>query len=502
MVRSSPLKRANPYLRKHRKWPLSPYKAKWHQTFNQQQAMQNLKQSLTMPPAIQQQQQKSNQPYILSSLIHSFDVYNCEPTPEAYHFIIKTLAETSQFCQLLSVLDYLERNEKFETPEYILADLIKLYADANKIHDSINLFYRISKFRCVPSVYSLNTLLSVLCRNKERIKMVPQILLKSQLMNIRIEESCFRLLIRALCRINRVGYAIEMLNGMINDGFSVDSRTFSLVLASVCEEKDLSSVQVLGFLEGIRKLGFCPGMVDYTNVIRCLVKKEKGLEALNVLNKMKLDGIKPDIVCYGMVMSGVVADEDYVKAEKLFDELLVLGLVPNVHTYNVYINCLCKKNNVEAGIKMIACMEELGCKPNVITYYTLLRELCKVGELGRSKELMREMGLKGIAMNLQTYSIMINGLVSKGEVIEACYLLEEVLDKEFCPPSLMFDKAICGLCHRGLVCRALELLKKMGEKNVSPGARVWKALLLSSGSKLDFSNTSLTGLVDNLKNDI
>ncbi|XP_044484386.1 pentatricopeptide repeat-containing protein At2g38420, mitochondrial [Mangifera indica] len=493
MARSSALNRANPYLRKYRKWPLSPYKAKWHQTFNQQQAMQNLKQSLTMPPPLQQ---KPNEPHILSSLIHSFNIYNCEPTPEAYHFIIKTLAETSQFCQLLSVLDHLERNEKFETPEHILADLIKLYADANKIHDSIDLFNRISKFRCVPSVYSLNTLLSVLCRNKEWIKMVPQIFLKSQRMNIRIEESCFRVLIRALCRINRVGYAVEMLNGMMNDGLSVNSRTFSLILASVCEEKYLSSVQVLRFLEEIRKLGFCPGMVDYTNVIRCLVKKEKYLEALNVLNKMKLDGIKPDIVCYGMVMSGFVADEDFEKAEKLFDELLVLGLVPDVYTYNAYINCLCKKNNVEAGIKMVACMEELGCKPNVSTYNTLLQELCKVGEIERSKELVREMGFKGIAINLQTYSIMIDGFVSRGEVIEACDLLEEVLDKNFCPPSLMFEEAICGLWHRGFVARALELLKKMGGKNVSPGARVWKALLLSSGFELDFSNTSLIGLVD------
>lgn len=106
------------------------------------------------------------------------------------------------------------------------------------------------------------------------------------------------------------------------------------------------------------------------------------------------------------------------------------------------------------------------------------------------------MGFKGIAINLQTYSIMIDGFVSRGEVIEACDLLEEVLDKNFCPPSLMFEEAICGLWHRGFVARALELLKKMGGKNVSPGARVWKALLLSSGFELDFSNTSLIGLVD------
>ncbi|KDO63309.1 hypothetical protein CISIN_1g039177mg [Citrus sinensis] len=446
MVRSSALKRANLHLRKHRKWPLSPYKAKWHQTLDQQQAKQNVKQSLTTPPT-KQQQQIPKQPHILSSLLHSFSIYNCEPPPEAYHFVIKTLAENSQFCDISSVLDHIEKRENFETPEFIFIDLIKTYADAHRFQDSVNLFYKIPKFR-----------------------------------------------------INRVGFAIEILNCMINDGFCVDGKTCSLILSSVCEQRDLSSDELLGFVQEMKKLGFCFGMVDYTNVIRSLVKKEKVFDALGILNQMKSDGIKPDIVCYTMVLNGVIVQEDYVKAEELFDELLVLGLVPDVYTYNVYINGLCKQNNVEAGIKMIACMEELGSKPDVITYNTLLQALCKVRELNRLRELVKEMKWKGIVLNLQTYSIMIDGLASKGDIIEACGLLEEALNKGLCTQSSMFDETICGLCQRGLVRKALELLKQMADKDVSPGARVWEALLLSSVSKLDFVNTSFIRLVDQILN--
>ncbi|KAL5740273.1 hypothetical protein ACOSP7_029148 [Xanthoceras sorbifolium] len=493
MVRSSYLKRTNLYLRQHRKWPLSPYKAKWHQTFNQQQAMQNLKKSLS-----QEEQDPNNQaPHLLYSLLHSFTIYNCDPTPQAYLFVIKTLAKTSQFPHIRYVLDHLENNENFETPDSFFTDLFKIYADAGRIQDAVCLFYRIPKFRCVPSVHLLNTLLSVVCRNRECTKVVPKILLQSQLMNIRIEESSFRVLIGCLCRMNRVGFALEIFNCMINDGFLIDAKTFSLILSSVCEQKKgLSGVEVLGFLQEMKRLGFCPGMADYTNVIRYLVKIKKGLEALSVLSQMKLDGIKPDVVCYTMVMSGVIAEEDYEKADKLFDELLVLGLVPDVYTYNVYINGLCKQNKVEAGIKMIACMEELRCKPNAITYNTILQALCKVGELSKSRELVREMRLKGNAPNLHTYNIMINGLVSTSEIVEACSLLTEVLDKFSCPPSFIFDDTLCGLCYRGMVSAVVELLKEMADKNVSPGARVWKALLLSSGSKLDFMDTSLIDLVD------
>jgi pentatricopeptide repeat protein len=504
MVRPSSLKgpkAPNNFLRKHRKWPLSPYKTKWHQTFNQQQAMQTLKQAAaaattTVLAAAQENPIKHQQPHLLSTLVHSFNTYNCDPTPSAYHYVLKTLARTSQFHHIPLVLDRLERVEKFQTPEYVFTELIQIYSNADKLQEAVDLFYGIDRFRCVPSVYSLNSLLSVLCRKSEGLRMVPQVLLKSQFMNIRVEESTFRILVSALCRVRRVGYAIEILNCMINDGYELNVRICSLILSSLCEQRDLSRVEVMGFVERMRKLGFCPGMKDYSNVIRFLVRGGKGLDALEVLNRMKVDGIKPDIFCYTMVINGVILEGDYGKADELFDELLVLGLVPDVYTYNVYIFGMCKQNNVEAGIKMIASMEELGCKPNVITYNTIMDALCKVGKLSRMRELVKDMGWKGVEFNLRTYRIMLEGFVGKGEIIEACALSEEMLEKCFCPRCAAFDEIIFGLCQKGLVCKAVELIKKMIGKNVVPGPMAWEALLLSAGSKLSFSETILTGLVN------
>ena len=89
------------------------------------------------------------------------------------------------------------------------------------------------------------------------------------------------------------------------------------------------------FVERMKKFCFCSGIMDYSNVIRFLVKERKGFDALVVLNQMKVHGIKLDIVCYTMVLRGVIVEGDFGKADELFDELLVLGLVPDVCTYNV-----------------------------------------------------------------------------------------------------------------------------------------------------------------------
>ncbi|XP_010264482.1 PREDICTED: pentatricopeptide repeat-containing protein At2g38420, mitochondrial [Nelumbo nucifera] len=469
-------------MRRKRRWPRSvAYKGKWQETFSEQQAIEMLKQAAALTP--QPQQENVSEPYLLSSLINSFSSYCCEPTSFAYSFIIKAMTINSQFDKLPPVLDRLEKVEKFEPPEQIFIDLIRIYGAANMLQDAADIFFRIPNFRCVPSVYSLNALLLVLCKKREGLQMVEQVLLRTQAMNIRLEESSFKILITSLCKINKVGYAIEMLNLIPQCGYSPNVELYSLILLSMCKCGDFTHVEVLDFLEEMRKAGFVPSRVDYANVIRFLVKEDRGMDALNLLNQMKIDGMKPDTICYTMVLDGVVSAEDFQKAEELFDEMLVLGLVPDIYTYNVYINGLCKQNDVKAGFKLLDCMEQLECKPNVVTYNTLLDALCKLGDLTGAEKLVKKMELKGVQGNLHTYRIFIDGFVHKGEVVKAYGLLKEMLDRGFLPSSSTFDEIIYLFCERGLMCEAVKLLEEMVRRAASPGTKVWKALLLGYGFK-------------------
>ncbi|XP_022157334.1 pentatricopeptide repeat-containing protein At2g38420, mitochondrial isoform X2 [Momordica charantia] len=435
MASFSVVKRSNNFLRKHRKWPFSPYKTKWHQTFDQDEALRILKQAANSP-----EQSNSDQPYLLSALVSSFKAYCCHPTPNAYHFVLKTLARTSQFHHIPLVLDRLERVEKFETPEYIFADLIKFYGRMNRIQDAITIFRRIPMFR--------------------------------------------------------VGHAMEIFNNMITEGYGLNPGICSFILSSLCEQKRSSSSEVLSFLEQMRQKGFCPCVVDYSNIIKFFVRRGMSSDALDLLNKMKADGFKPDIVSYTMVLNGVIGDGDYKMADELFDELLLFGLIPDIYTYNVYIHGLCKQGDPGAGIQMISRMEELGCKPNVITYNILLETFCKTRKLDEARKLRSEMQLKGLAENLLTFRIMINGLFNNGEVIEACIILEEMLGGCFPPQISTFGEILSWLCKRGMVGKALELLTLMVGKNFSPGAKAWEILLLSSGNELTSVKSLETTLGD------
>ncbi|XP_015961160.1 pentatricopeptide repeat-containing protein At2g38420, mitochondrial isoform X1 [Arachis duranensis] len=488
MVRNHLSKRANKYLRKFRKWPHSPYKTSWHHNFAEEQAMETLKR------ATLELGSNNNHPFLLSTLIDSFKSYSCDPTPKAYFFLIKTLTQHSHFQDIPPVLDHIENMESFETPEFMLMHLIGFYCHVGMVQYALDLFYRIPRFRCTPTVRSLNLLLSLLCRRPKWIGMVPNVLLKSQHMSVRFEESTFRVLIKALCGMKMVGYAVKMMKIMIDDGFSLDAEICSSIISSMCKQSDLTGTDALVVWGDMKKLGFSPGVMDYTNLMRFLVKEGKVMDAFEILNQMKKDGIKPDSVCYTIVMNGTVKEGDYVKLDELFEEMLVLGIIPDVYTYNVYINGLCKQNNLDDALKIIASMEDLGCEPNVVTYNTLLGALFMADDLSKVRGLVKEMRMKGIEMNLHTYRIILDGFVGKDEIQEACVLLEEMLEKCFYPRSSAFDDIIVQMCRKGLITEALELMKKNAAKNFIPGARAWEALL-NSTSELSYSQASFSGLL-------
>nr|AAM98219.1 unknown protein [Arabidopsis thaliana]AAP49514.1 At2g38420 [Arabidopsis thaliana] len=437
------------FMRKYRKIPHSSFKTKWNENLKQKYAMEELRSNLLTD---------SENASVMRTLLSSFQLHNCEPTPQAYRFVIKTLAKSSQLENISSVLYHLEVSEKFDTPESIFRDVIAAYGFSGRIEEAIEVFFKIPNFRCVPSAYTLNALLLVLVRKRQSLELVPEILVKACRMGVRLEESTFGILIDALCRIGEVDCATELVRYMSQDSVIVDPRLYSRLLSSVCKHKDSSCFDVIGYLEDLRKTRFSPGLRDYTVVMRFLVEGGRGKEVVSVLNQMKCDRVEPDLVCYTIVLQGVIADEDYPKADKLFDELLLLGLAPDVYTYNVYINGLCKQNDIEGALKMMSSMNKLGSEPNVVTYNILIKALVKAGDLSRAKTLWKEMETNGVNRNSHTFDIMISAYIEVDEVVCAHGLLEEAFNMNVFVKSSRIEEVISRLCEKGLMDQAVELL--------------------------------------------
>ncbi|KAI4324484.1 hypothetical protein MLD38_029971 [Melastoma candidum] len=415
------LKRGNRFLRKNRKWPLPSYYSRWHLALRQEEALQSLKTAAKSYPI----------PDAVSTLLDSFSSHDCDPTPQSYGFLLNLLCSTGQYRQIPPLLDRLEKVEAFEVPEFVFRQLISSYGGMGRVDDAIDLFYRIPRFRCVPTVHSLNALLFMLCSKGESARMVPAVLSKCREMGVRVDESSFRVLIGALCRFRKVGWAVEVVRIVVGEGFGVDVETCSRILSYWSDQGavDRAGIGILGFVEEMRKIGFCPEVVDYANVIKFLMRNEKVSDAYNVLNQMKDEGVWPNVACYTMIMSGLIKEDEFEKADELFDELLVSGMVPDVSAYNVYIMSLCKRDDIEAAIEVASGMGELGCHPNEATYLIIFERLIKAGNLSRAEMLLKEIQAKGIQLNRRNYQFLIDSFLAVSEVKEVVDLPDGLLDK-------------------------------------------------------------------------
>ncbi|XP_020101953.1 pentatricopeptide repeat-containing protein At2g38420, mitochondrial [Ananas comosus] len=427
----------------------------------------------------------------VSLLTDSFRAYDSAPTPAAYSFALSHLFRHPHLLgsHLPQILSHLESSDQSPTPEAIFLDLIRNFGKFGLIREALDVFFKIPRLRCAPTAKSLNLLLGILCRRKEGLLLVRDVLLRSPELNIRIEESTFRVLVRALCRIGKVGSAIELMRLMPLHECEPDAKMYSLVLRTIC--KELGSAEAVDFLEEMRSVGFVPSVPECNAVIGALVRDGKVNDAYFVLNQMIFDGRRPDVGSYNMVLSGLSSKGNFKEVDELFDEMLLTGTVPDKFTYNTYIDGLCKRGDFERAGRMVECMGRVGCNPDIETYNILIAGYVRVSEIRKAREVMNEVRENGIRWNSHTFRILIDGLCLEGRMMEAYQLFLEMLREGCDPGPSSFDRLVCGLCEKGLFSEAIQVLMEMVGRSYAPDARSWTAILEGLEMSSNLSNTCL-----------
>ncbi|XP_074586134.1 uncharacterized protein LOC141841839 [Curcuma longa] len=362
------------------RWFASSHNGKRQRSLSEQLAMETLKKKIAEEP--------NDGTNYISILINCFRSYGTDPSPSAYAFVIRHLFRKRMLAHVSSVLEHLEKDERFDVPEGIFVTVIQNFGRTGRLQDAVDLFFRIPKFRSTPSAVSLNALLAVLCESKEGLAMVGDVLSKAPEMNIRFEATTFSILIEALCQNGKLSFAMELLEMMQLHDCDPDARLYSIVLLSFCKQG--GSAQVIEFLEKIQNAGFVPGALEYSHVISLLIDEGKADDAHSFLELMRMEGQRPGIMMYDRILDAFILANDFKKADDLFDEMLLIGLVPCSTTYNTYINGLCKQGSVEKARRMLTCMERAGCKPDVQTFNTVIDGYTKAGDMAKAKELMQE----------------------------------------------------------------------------------------------------------------
>ncbi|XP_077219902.1 pentatricopeptide repeat-containing protein At1g02060, chloroplastic-like [Tasmannia lanceolata] len=172
--------------------------------------------------------------------------------------------------------------------------LIRSYGKAGLLRESVRVFNKMKEIGVPRSVFSFNSLLSVLLRRGRTVmakKLYDEMVSVDRILP---DVYTFNTLIRGFC-----------LNSMVDEGFM--------------------------FFKEMSRSGCDPDIVTYNTLVDGLCRAGKVRIAHNLLNGMrsKSSELNPNVITYTTLIRGYCEKQSVEEALEMFDEMLSRGLKPN-----------------------------------------------------------------------------------------------------------------------------------------------------------------------------
>ncbi|XP_038972426.1 pentatricopeptide repeat-containing protein At2g17525, mitochondrial [Phoenix dactylifera] len=316
----------------------------------------------------------------------------------------------------------------------------------------------------------------------------------------------YNTLIHALCRNGKVGTARSLMREMNTPS----DITFNILISAFCG--DGSVVQALVMLEKCFDLGFVPDAISVTKIVELLCNHSRAMEAVELLERVENKGGVVDTVAYTTLIKGLCRMKKPQVGRRVLKEMESKGVLPNVHTYNSLISGFCDSGKLGLAMELFEEMRMDGISPNFKTFDTLIRGLCFGGRItdGLKVVSLMEEERGGHGDSISPYNSVLYGLYKEGSMEEAFEFLNRMASSfpravdrslrilRFCqenkveeakmvydqmvgegdiPSVLIYESLIEGLCKEGNVREAFDLMNLMVEKDLFPEVSTFNALI-------------------------
>ncbi|XP_020584489.1 pentatricopeptide repeat-containing protein At2g17525, mitochondrial isoform X2 [Phalaenopsis equestris] len=424
------------------------------------------------------------------------------PTPSVYQALIRSLLSFRRFDTALEVLSNLPSSPD----EATLVALFRELGRAGMTHRALQLFDELPDLFNLPNPPSLKVLNSILdllvvdnidhSRHFFRKKMKGRgddhtfgILMKGLCRTNRIAEGfklltlmkktglkpnpvIYNTLIHALCRNGKVGRARSLMAEMDNPS----DVTFSILISAYCREGSL--VQALVMLEKSFDFGFVPDAITVTKIVELLCGHDRAMEAMEIFERVEKRGGVVDIVAYNTLIKGYCEVAKPEVGRRVMREIERKGCLPNTQTYNVLISGFCESEKMDSAIDLFREMEMDGISPGFNTYDTLIRGFCLAGRVGDGLKLLNLMEEQwGENVNyISPYNYILYGYYKEGRMEEAYEFLHKRMGSSF-PRAKERSLRILSFCTEDRIEEALLVYEGMVNEGDLPSVLVYASLI-------------------------
>ncbi|KAK4257023.1 hypothetical protein QN277_006669 [Acacia crassicarpa] len=201
----------------------------------------------------------------------------------------------------------------------------------------------------------------------------------------------------------------------------------------------------------------------YDGIHRSLTSTGKFDEAEKIVEVMRKDGYEPDNITYSQLVFGLCKVGRLEEACRVLDEMESCGCIPDIKTWTILIKGHCAANEVEKALLCFARMIEKGGEADADLLDVLVNGFLKKKKIDGAYNLLLEMvGKCRVFPWKATHKNLIDKLLEVRKFDEALELLRLMKQQNFPPFSEPFVKYISEV---GTVEDAEEFLKVLSLKS-------------------------------------
>ncbi|TVU32283.1 hypothetical protein EJB05_24007, partial [Eragrostis curvula] len=260
----------------------------------------------------------------------------CPPNVVTYNVLIRALCDHGKFDVVEQVL--VESRTKDWKPSAVTYNT---YMDGlckkGMVKEALKQLDAMRSEGLDPTTFTLSVILNCLCHNS-MISEAVSYLEGSTASDLCADVVAYNTVMSRLCDVGRWSSVLKLMTDMIKKGIDPNTRTFNILIHSLCIGGKSSIAKNLVYSQG-----FAANVVTYNTLIHWFYYNGKSNEAYDLFLDMSLK-ISPDEVTYTIVVDGLCREGKFDKATEYFEQSYERGLWRD--TLSVLINRLVRSEKI------------------------------------------------------------------------------------------------------------------------------------------------------------
>lgn len=302
-------------------------------------------------------------------LMELMERVGCPPNVVTYNILIRAMCKDDRFDEIKQVLKE-SRTKGWKPSTVTYNTYMNGLCKKGRAKEALEQLDVMLGEGLDPTDFTLSIHLNCLC-HESRVSDAINLLERSTTLKWYVGVVAYNTVMSRLCEMCEWMGVLKLLTDMIKKGIMPNTRTFNILIRSLCIGGKSSIAKSL-----VHSQGFSANVVTYNTLIHWFFCCRKISEVKHLRLDMKVEKIAPDQVTYTIMVDGFCRERSFGEATDSFLESLEIGLSRDLFAF--LINRLVHGGNIWEIDRLFEGMTK-HIIPDYYIFDITIRSFCRVG---------------------------------------------------------------------------------------------------------------------------